>query len=266
MSKIVRNVATYDDVLRALPPGKLLVTAATWQGNLGPQIDAQLAKLEPLISGFTSGRVLHAEPAPEELNPGRLWIGSLRDQIASVALVSVRGGQRTTEPMVDVREALAAVESVRNALEANRVDFGLVTDSLRKLRRVRDSVLSSAAYGSGSAAEAGTADKTTTSDALRTFGDRARASTRDALSAIRANARTDFYPHQATHPVDAHARGTRQTQDLSTILALARQGSPFTGSGQQSYQSGGARRTGNFSAGLSPAELNQRARDFWKDK
>ena len=268
MKKIVRNVATYDDVLHALPPGKILVTATTWQGDLGPQIDDKLGKLETLVSGFTSGRVLHAEPSPQEINAGRLWIGGLRDKMASAAVESLRGGQRAQEKMVDVTAALAAVEAVRNALGTNRVDFGLVKDGLQSLRRARDSVLSSAAYGSGNAAEAGTADKTKTTDALRTFGERARANTRDALAAIRADARTDYYPHQASHSVDAHARGTgtAQTQVSSVILAIARHGSPFTGSGQQSYQSGGARRTGDFSKPPTPVELNKRAREFWRDK
>lgn len=197
MNKIVRNVMTHDapvrrfsttrdDLLRAVEPGKVLVMGTCWTGMLAPYIDSQLDALEPLVTGFTSGNVLHAEATPAQLSLGRTYTGDLTRtlQTAVKDASSVAGA-----PKLDVTEVARAVESVRNALSADPVDFRLVADGIRALRRARDSVLSSAAYGSGNAAEAGTADKTKTADAARTFMDRASTNTRDSLAAIRENAR-----------------------------------------------------------------------------
>ena len=287
MTKIVKNVMTYDapvrrysttrdDLLRAVEPGKLLVMGTCWTGMLKPYVDSKLAELEPLITGFTSGNVLHAQnKAAGELNLGRTWVGDLSRSLQT----AVRDASGVSEaPKLDVTEVARAVESVRNALGADPVDFRLVADGIRALRRARDSVLSSAAYGSGNAAEAGTADMTKTADAARTLLDRASANTRDSLAAIRENARK-FWEGNSTPTHDGAAptsvirdavHAAHTAKDMRTkIRALnAANSAAWAGtlhlSGSSSSHPIDQHARGNGS--LSPADINAAIKAYWAGK
>ncbi|MDB6013133.1 MAG: hypothetical protein JWL65_5383 [Gammaproteobacteria bacterium] len=250
MKKIIRNVTTYDDLLHALPPGKVLVTGACWTGTLAPLIDSTLMSISALSTGFTSGNVLHAQPTPAELSLGRLWVGSLRDQIAQAA----NDTRSETHDKIDVTEALRAVESVRNAMGVPKPVFSHIADSIRTLRRARDEMTQVTALSQGA--------ETNSDNAGRVYCDRSKQNTRDSLARIRAAAAAqwnDNSSNSSAHPVDGHARSNGSVVTASRDEMVPTPIVPSRGS--QIAGRGGYR--GDFSKAISPAEQSQINREYW---
>jgi hypothetical protein len=78
---------TRDRVLEAVPPGKVCALGRVWAGDLKPLLDSHVESVRPLVSGFTLGQVLTAEPCVprgQELSTGRTW-GTTRDYVEKVA-------------------------------------------------------------------------------------------------------------------------------------------------------------------------------------
>ena len=123
------RMRTRDAILNAVPTGKVLALGTVWAGSLEPEIDARLDALRPIVSGFTSGRVLSAEPAAASLDMGRRWIGDVRDII--------RAGARDSEgrqgEKVDLTALSRSADRLEDALErGDRAAALAANDELRR--------------------------------------------------------------------------------------------------------------------------------------
>jgi hypothetical protein len=127
---------THDDRLEAIPPGKCLIPGTVWRGDLKPLVDARIDSLAPLVTGFTGGNVLHAEPTPAVLNMGRTWTGDLIEKLNM--LVSSR--QSTSDDQVDLTQVATELEQLHGVLGTQPLKVGQVTDALRRVRRASDAV------------------------------------------------------------------------------------------------------------------------------
>ena len=128
-----------DTMLNAIPVGKVLVLGRVWTGELAPLVDSYLEALNPIVSGFTLGRTLNAEPPTDLADMGRRWLGDLHTRIA--ASVDTATGP---EPRVDVSEAITALERLRevmpggNAAQIHDAWLGLRSAADRVSRSLRD--------------------------------------------------------------------------------------------------------------------------------
>jgi hypothetical protein len=148
MKRIIRNLFTYatrdqrsrfvsDEILRADPVPKLLLTPTTWRGDLQPVLDAYLEQLRPLENGLTLGRTLSAEEVPAVLNLGVVWLGMFAERMLA---------SRSDAPgAVEATPVLAALEAVRREMAIG--DRQRIADGLRQLRQAADSV-NAALFGS----------------------------------------------------------------------------------------------------------------------
>src|ERR1700685_2171614 len=57
-----------DTLLNAQGGQKLICLGTTWTGNLQPEIDRRIDEIGALVTGFTSGQTLHAEPVGKVVN------------------------------------------------------------------------------------------------------------------------------------------------------------------------------------------------------
>ena len=141
-----RNVRSHgyhlgDDMLNAIPNGKCLVLGRVWKGDLEPVVDSYIEALKPIVSGFSAGRVLNAEPAPATLNLGRTWIGTATKQIA---------GSHDEAGDVDVSELLVALSHLHNALAGgSKAGNQLAKDAFRRVLAARDGIVSGLIGGIG---------------------------------------------------------------------------------------------------------------------
>lgn len=70
----LKHAPTNDARLDARSDGKQLVLGHVWNGDLSPRIDRLKDSIKELVTGFTSGNVLHAEQA-SGLDLGEVWDG-----------------------------------------------------------------------------------------------------------------------------------------------------------------------------------------------
>lgn len=128
------RIRTRDDRLDAWSDGKVLALATVWSGELQPQIDARLDALRPLVTGFTSNRVLHAEAAAKSLDLGRRWVGDIRGAIRAGA----RDGERGDGERVDLTDLARSADRLDDALEKRNPE--LIQSAHDQLRREFDLV------------------------------------------------------------------------------------------------------------------------------
>lgn len=141
MKRILRNVVltcdastfrhffgTHDSILNAHPIPKLLVTPATWRGDLAPVLDAYLEQLRPLENGLTLGHTLSAEEIRAVLDLGTQWLGTFRDRM--LASASDAPGAVSAMPVLE------ALEAVRREMKVG--DRQRIADALKDLRRAAD--------------------------------------------------------------------------------------------------------------------------------
>lgn len=126
-----------DDLLSAVPVGKVLALGTVWEGHLGPRVDATIEAVQPLVTGFTSGRVLRAEPIGKVLDLGTTWVGNLRSEIADVANGTQTAGARADES-VDITELTRAVQELEAAFESGRPDQ--IGDAFKRTKAARDAL------------------------------------------------------------------------------------------------------------------------------
>ena len=129
-----RSPRMRDDVLAALPIGKVIVSGTVWAGSLLPLIDAIASTLGPAINnGFTSGNTLSAERLADVIALGRTWTGSLLSEIRAAAASTSSG------PTVDGTETLAEAERLDKLLRS-AAPTNAIADGLVRLRRTADKV------------------------------------------------------------------------------------------------------------------------------
>ena len=131
-----------DELLSPVYSGKLHVAARTWEGDLKPKIDAAIAAVEPLITGLTSGNVLHAEPGPADLNLGRQWLGDLRSRLADAVMEHARSGGGSGEAIgIDLSAVLQAAARLDEVFETGGRNPAQLSSAFDALRRARDAVM-----------------------------------------------------------------------------------------------------------------------------
>lgn len=130
---------TRDDLLSAVPVGKVLCLGTVYTGEVQPYVDGTIEAIKPLVGGFASGRVLHAEPGPETLDLGVRLLGDLRDRIASAADKGRRAGFRDGEKKpLDLTELDRAAEQLEAAFSGGEPSE--ITEGLDRFQRARDSL------------------------------------------------------------------------------------------------------------------------------
>lgn len=136
---------TRDDLLNAIPSGKLLALGTVWSGDLKPIVDATIEALGPIISGFTLGRTLHAQNAGAVLDLGLRWLGQLHAKITDAVESNRDPGPEDT----DVSELLREVESLERVMATGAQNFGATQDAFRRLVRARDALTPRRTHDSG---------------------------------------------------------------------------------------------------------------------
>lgn len=126
-----------DDLLRAVPVGKVLALGTVWEGHLSPRVDATIEAVQPLLSGFAAGRALHAEPIGKVLDLGTTWVGNLRSEIADVANETQTAAARADQS-VDITDLTRAVQELEAAFEARRPDQ--IGDAFKRMKAARDAL------------------------------------------------------------------------------------------------------------------------------
>lgn len=174
MTKIARSIYVEDvisrgfvrdDLLSAIPPGKVLALGTVWTGELRPVLDMTVAAFDSIVSGFTSGRVLHAEASLPSLDLGKRWLGELRAKIADVATRYARQpSAASADDTVELTPILKGVGNLQEVIE-NGGDPQAVRDAVASLKRARAAI--------GGAAPEPTRDAI--GDYLRTSGEQNRA-------------------------------------------------------------------------------------------
>jgi hypothetical protein len=148
MTKIVRGVyvedviprrMVRDDVLSAITPGKVLALGTVWTGELRPVLDMTVAAFDSIISGFTSGRVLHAKNSSASLDLGRCWLGELRSKIADAATGYARQPSGSADSTVELSPILKGVGNLQEVIE-NGGDPKMVRDAVASLKRARAAI------------------------------------------------------------------------------------------------------------------------------
>ncbi|MFZ1905205.1 MAG: hypothetical protein WAU56_07420 [Steroidobacteraceae bacterium] len=127
---------TRDDLLNAIPTGKLLALGTVWTGSLKPLVDATIEALGPIVSGFTLGRTLHAENTGAVLDLGLRWLGQLHSKITDAVASNRYPGPSDT----DVGELLREVESLERVMATGPQNFAGIQDGFRGLRAARDAL------------------------------------------------------------------------------------------------------------------------------
>lgn len=247
-SEIERRVArivdlrlrTRDSMLNAINPGKVLALGTVWTGELQPQIDSRLDALRPIVSGFTLGHRLSAEPAGAQLDMGRKWTGDICNLLRAGAHDSDgREGER-----VDLTDLVRSAERLEDAFEKGNPE--LIESAHDQLRRDFKTVRLKHANGARQTADAAFADR----------GAREAAATRDAIQSMNL-AHRQFWNERsyngtgAPMPTVAAAPAPTRTRDWAMEVPG---GSPFAN-----------RRSLTFGGVPSPsvAEINARNAAFW---
>jgi hypothetical protein len=125
-----------DDLLNAIPTGKLLALGTTWTGDLKPLTDATIAALTPIVSGFTLGRTLHAQNAGAVLDLGLRWLGQLRSKLTDAVASNRAPGPEDT----DVGELMCEVAQLEQLMAQPPQNFAGIQDGFRRLRAARDAL------------------------------------------------------------------------------------------------------------------------------
>jgi hypothetical protein len=95
---------TRDDILNAWSDGKQLALGTVWDGDLKPRFDTAMDEVKALVTGFTSGQVLHAEPVPADLD-----LGDVSDGLELIERGAVRDGvERIERAVADARRRKVA--------------------------------------------------------------------------------------------------------------------------------------------------------------
>jgi len=138
---------TRDEILNAIPPGRVLCLGTVWTGELAPKVEAAAEAITSAFAapGLSAGGVLHAEPAPDVLDLGRQWLGNLQTQILASAadFASQRRPEEAgAEPGTDLGEVVEQLDRLRRDMGTGKAQT--ITDRARRLRdaarRVTDSL------------------------------------------------------------------------------------------------------------------------------
>ncbi len=253
-AEIERRVAaalrrrTQDDLLNAVNPGKVLALGKVWTGSLAPEIDARLDAIRPLVTGFTSGRVLNAEPASPSLDLGRKWVGDVVGMLRAAARDSETGeGEK-----VDLTEVARSASHLERAFERGNPD--LITAAYGALRRDFDGVRQRHADDRRRTADAAVADR----------GAREAQATRSLIQDINSRNRAFYSGRDANGTVVG-------TRDFAQDMPGASGGKSFYSGGQprpvtgSPFINGRALRFGGTPT-PSIAEINRRNAQFWASR
>lgn len=128
-----RTLSSYrtDSMLNGVSNGKVLVLGIVWSGNLKPIIDAHIDAVEELMTPFTAGNVLNAEPAPRTLNLARVYVGNMERSVSDA---------RHAVGDTDVTEMMSALAQLRGQMNVAAPSGSAIADSLRRLKRARDAI------------------------------------------------------------------------------------------------------------------------------
>jgi hypothetical protein len=128
---------TRDARLEALhPAGKCIALGTVWTGQLKPLLDYRLDALQPLVTGFTMGRVLNAEQLANVIDLGRVYLSDLTSRIRAAAADSRSApGNR-----VDLAPVLTEADRLEVLLGSAAPSAGAIGDALTRLRRAADGV------------------------------------------------------------------------------------------------------------------------------
>src|SRR6185437_7403377 len=124
-----------DEVLNAIPPGKVMVNGLLWSGELAPLLDATLSAVESTYAapGLSLGHALNAEGVETPQLLGRTWLDNVAKQIK-------RASSDAPKPEdTDVTAILRDIELLRGQMGTRASDFAGMRDSIHRLRRSLDS-------------------------------------------------------------------------------------------------------------------------------
>lgn len=137
----LKHVPTNDALLNAHSDGKQLVLGHVWNGDLAPRIDRLKDSIKELVTGFTSGNVLHAEQA-SGLNLGEVWGGLEKLEKAIESIKQEASGTRTDGDDFLERSNIATRNSIANmkveAAKHWRRDTSTVDQHLRTAAQASD--------------------------------------------------------------------------------------------------------------------------------
>lgn len=244
--RVGEHLRTHDSRLDAWSDGKVLALATVWSGELQPQIDARLDALRPLVTGFTSARVLHAEAAAKSLDLGRRWVGDIRGAIRAGA----RDGERGDGERVDLTDLARSAERLEDALEKRNPE--LIQSAHDQLRREFDLVRRNHADTARHTADAQFADR----------GAREAQETRDTIRSMNQRNREFWSGRDAngtrvpTTPVTAVSPASQSTRTRDWAHEIPG-GSPFANATSLKF---GTSRPSTVS------EINRRNREFWAQR
>lgn len=136
-----------DEILSAIPPGRVLCLGTVWRGELAPRVEAAAEAISSafVAPGLSLGGALHAEPAPDVLDMGRTWVGNLQTKILASA-ADFASQQRPEEagaaPGTDLGEVVEQLDRLRRDMGTGNPQT--IADGVRRLRdaagRVTDSM------------------------------------------------------------------------------------------------------------------------------
>jgi hypothetical protein len=143
---LIRARGFGDEILHAIPPGRILCLGTVWKGQLAPEVQGVAAAVTSSFaaSGLSIGGILHAEPAPGGLDLGRRWLGNLATKVLGAAadFASARGPAEVgAEPGTDVTEVLEQLDRLRR--DMGTAEPARIADGARRLRDAAERVSSS---------------------------------------------------------------------------------------------------------------------------
>ena len=231
---------TQDERLDAWGDGKVLALGTVWSGEIAPHVDARLDALRPLVTGFTTGHVLHAEAAANSLDMGRRWVGDIREVIRAGARESKRGdGER-----VDLTDLAHSAARLEDALEKGNRD--LIQSAHEQLRQDFAAVRRKHADAARRTADAQFADR----------GVREATQTRDTIRSMNEAHRAFWGAKDANGTSVPAAPASQATRTRDWVHQMPG-GSPFINGGNLKH---GTPRS------PSVAEINQRNAAFWAER
>jgi len=287
MKKILRNITltcdagthahffgrrrTGDEILNAIPPGRILCLGTIWTGELAPAVTRAAAAIAAnfLSPGLSVGGVLHAEPAPDTLDLGRQWLGALQTRILASAadFASQRPEEAGDEPGTDIGEVIQQLDRLRR--DMGTADRAKIRDGVSRLQaaadrvsRSRDEAERHGAFSEGRRIADATARRVADINQRNADFWNRRSSTPSLDSRGRMNWRTgDAAPAETTAFRDAMHAAANAATPREQISALNRAAKSFWSRGEPPTVTGDAlRRT---PAPTTIGEINARNRAYW---
>ena len=132
-AQLRRTRRTRDELLSAVPVGKILALGATWLGDLKPVLDQRLDAFSSLVTPLT----LSPTQVDGVLNLGRTWTGQLLERLEAATQDYRRTHDEDGEGGVDLSEIISQLQGLHECLEGSPA-IAELKDRMKRLRKVSD--------------------------------------------------------------------------------------------------------------------------------